>query len=101
MRECRKIYLCIDCIHYNTKKHCCRLGAKDEGKPTDHFYRDCPLGISVDKEEPVIPIVRGYTLGCPVCGSIVSSVQRYCDRCGQKLDWDGFVHKRMEKGETE
>lgn len=45
MSEFVKIYCCGDCIHYNWKKHKCRLGAKEEGKPTDSFYRDCPMGI--------------------------------------------------------
>lgn len=45
LREYVKIYCCGDCIHYNWKKHCCRLGANVEGKPTDHFYRDCPMGL--------------------------------------------------------
>lgn len=32
--------------------------------------------------------------GCPLCWHIVSSVQNYCENCGQKLDWRGM-------GETE
>ena len=45
MREYVKIYCCGDCIYYDMKKHKCRLGAHEEGKPTDSFYRDCPMGI--------------------------------------------------------
>lgn len=53
MREYVKIYCCGDCIYYNWKKHKCNRGAKEEGKPTDHFYRDCPMGINTedDKED--------------------------------------------------
>lgn len=36
------ITCCADCAYYNTKKHRCTR-ATDEGKPTDHFYADCPL----------------------------------------------------------
>lgn len=32
--------------------------------------------------------------GCPSCRHIVSSVQNYCENCGQKLDW-------RDIGETE
>lgn len=32
--------------------------------------------------------------GCPSCRRIVSSVQNYCENCGQKLDWGDI-------GETE
>ena len=45
MREYVKIYCCGDCIYYDMKKHRCRLGAHEAGKPTDSFYRDCPMGI--------------------------------------------------------
>lgn len=44
-----KIYCCGDCINYDWKKHRCRRGAHDEGNNTEHFYRDCPLGICVEK----------------------------------------------------
>ena len=36
------ITCCADCAYYNMKKHKC-IRATDEGKPTDHFYADCPL----------------------------------------------------------
>lgn len=48
MREYIKVYCCGDCIHYNWKKHRCSCGATQEGKATDHFYRDCPLGIHTE-----------------------------------------------------
>lgn len=44
-KEYVKIYCCGDCINYNYNIHGCMAGATDEGKPTDKFYRDCPLGI--------------------------------------------------------
>lgn len=49
MREYVKIYCCGDCVHYNWKKHKCNRGAKEEGKPTDRFYRDCPMGIHTEE----------------------------------------------------
>lgn len=36
------ITCCADCAYYNMKKHRCTR-ATDKGKPTDHFYADCPL----------------------------------------------------------
>lgn len=51
MREYVKVYCCGDCIYYNRKKHKCNLGATDEGKPTDNFYRDCPIGICIEEED--------------------------------------------------
>lgn len=53
MREYVKIYCCGDCIYYDMKKHRCRLGAHEEGKPTDRFYRDCPMGIHTAQPEPL------------------------------------------------
>ena len=51
MREYVKIYCCGDCIHYNWKNHKCNLGATENGKPTDTFYRDCPIGLYIEKED--------------------------------------------------
>ena len=33
------------------KKHCCNRGAHEEGKASDNFYQDCPIGIN---EEDVV-----------------------------------------------
>ena len=51
MREYVKIYCCGDCIYYSWKKHKCNLGAHEEGKATDSFYRDCPIGICEEDDE--------------------------------------------------
>lgn len=59
-------------------------------------YRDAILG----KEERTnglkpLPMDKSHGYyGCPSCRHIVSSVQNYCENCGQKLDWKGI-------GETE
>ena len=42
-RKYKRFYCCGDCLHYNWKKHQCRLGAHEEGGAFDHFYLDCPL----------------------------------------------------------
>ena len=57
-REYVKIYCCGDCIYYNPKKHVCKIGAVDEGNPTDNFYRDCPLGIHVEGEDQEVKAMR-------------------------------------------
>ena len=50
-REFVKIYCCGDCIHYDWKKHKCKLGAMDKGTGKESFYRDCPIGINVEVVE--------------------------------------------------
>ena len=45
MRQYVKIYCCGDCVFYNWKKHCCNRGAHEEGKASDNFFQDCPLGL--------------------------------------------------------
>ena len=52
VREYVKIYCCGDCIYYNWKKHKCNRGAHEEGKTTEHFYRDCPIGLNTEDEPP-------------------------------------------------
>lgn len=51
MREYVKIYCCGDCVHYSWKKHKCKRGATIEGTATDHFCRDCPIGIFAEEED--------------------------------------------------
>ena len=48
----------------------------------------------MEKNEPIKPvkIQEGQYIGfigeCPTCGEVVTSVSnKYCDRCGQRLDW--------------
>lgn len=43
-----KASCCGDCPYYNMKRHCCGLGARDEGKAQDPFYADCPLNWRAD-----------------------------------------------------
>ena len=43
------IACCADCAYYSMKKHKCTR-ATDEGKPTDHFYADCPLPDVIPKQ---------------------------------------------------
>ena len=50
MKQYVKIYCCGDCVFYNWKKHCCNRGAHEEGKASDNFYQDCPLGLHEEAE---------------------------------------------------
>ena len=87
MREYVKIYCCGDCVHYNWKKHKCNRGATDEGKPTDNFYRDCPIGICIDAE-PVRHgkwIIEDGHVCCSECGEI-SKEYNWCPYCGTRMD---------------
>ena len=40
----------------------------------------------VDKETPK-KVIRGIPSCCPSCKWRTSMYQKYCDDCGQKLDW--------------
>lgn len=46
------------------------------------------------KQEPVKPTkvssnMYGFTIGfCGACGSPIGVDMKYCDKCGQKLDWE-------------
>lgn len=52
MKRIIKIEICCcgDCPYYDYKKHKCKIGATDEGKPTDNFYADCPLAWEEENE---------------------------------------------------
>lgn len=47
----------------------------------------------VDKETPKKPIKKNISNDdedydyCPCCEEVSGSYQKYCDKCGQKLDW--------------
>lgn len=53
---------------------------------------------------PVIEIMR-YPNGdcfpmCPRCGiTLTRAYQKYCDRCGQCLDWKGFSRAKVIRWE--
>ena len=104
MKQYVKIYCCGDCIQYNWRKHKCNLGAHEEGKPSDSFYQDCPIGLheeeilpSVEPERKKgkwIPVEREIVNGrCSVCGYESHLYENdvydenYCPNCGAKLDW--------------
>lgn len=70
------ISCCADCANYNMKHHKCVI-CTDEGKPTDKFYKDCPLPDVELKGKNIKPIEKQETyknIGvelkpCPFCGS--------------------------------
>lgn len=90
--QMKGITCCADCAYYSMKKHKCTRGYKDEGKSTDHFYKDCPL-------PDVRPVVRGkWTLNkdgsgtCSVCKRRHKDVydddasDLFCRSCGAKME---------------
>lgn len=92
--QMKGITCCADCVYYSMKKHKCIRGYKEEGKATDHFYKDCPL-------PDVRPVVRGAWIGiddfpyedweCSVCGEQVCGNDRiprdmhFCPSCGADM----------------
>lgn len=49
--QMKGITCCSDCAYYSMKKHKCIRGCNEEGKATDHFYKDCTL----PDVRPVVP----------------------------------------------
>lgn len=75
------------------------VGKREMFMPTYSLgWNDC-IGTMLGEEEgnnglkPLKDENHEY-YGCPSCRHIVSSVQNYCENCGQKLDWKDI-------GETE
>lgn len=58
MTPMKGITCCADCAYYNMRKHRCQR-ASDEGKPTDHFYADCPLPDVIPLKEQELTIHEG------------------------------------------
>ena len=42
---------------------------------------------ALEKQIPMKPIKAEYDYNCPICGYEYLSYQRYCEYCGQLLDW--------------
>ena len=68
------------------------VGKREMFMPTYSLgWNDC-IGTMLGEEEgnnglkPLKDENHEY-YGCPSCRHIVSSVQNYCENCGQKLDW--------------
>ena len=85
MKQYVKIYCCGDCIQYNWRKHKCNLGAHVEGKPSDGFYQDCPLGLH-EEDEILSSAEPERKKGKWVNGWRAISV---CSECGYMLDFEG------------
>ena len=43
---------------------------------------------ALEKQIPMKPILINGRFDCPACHSNNRSLDYYCDKCGQKLDWD-------------
>ena len=61
---------------------------------TDHaldYYDEIELAIkALGKRAKMAPLPTNETHsqhGCPCCKHICSSVQKFCENCGQALDW--------------
>ena len=65
----------------------------DDGRPTPKL--DEAVGMAINAlEKQIAKKVKElneeknlYVASCTVCGYLVYRNQRYCDGCGQKLDW--------------
>ena len=107
MKQYVKIYCCGDCIQYNWKKHKCNLGAHVEGKPSDSFFQDCPLGLH--EEDEILPSAEPerkkgewidttwkHTYKCSECGNFLEfhgvnagrGDANFCPNCGADMRGD-------------
>ena len=69
----------------------CLEYAKDMSETPEAYVEAIRLAKEVfDKQEPVKPDIypsgRFYIFECSECGITVSGVNKYCHKCGQKLD---------------
>jgi len=89
-KKMKGIELCGDCLHYNNKKHCCKLGAHKKSDPRSPFYDDCPL----PNAEPVVhshwEVAIGYDhnkkVQCQNCFLMAHEPTRRCPHCGAHMD---------------
>ena len=71
-----------------------RLKQEQRARPELMEILMCALLYRIPKK---VTQVRVYTRGScyPVCPSCASSLDReymaFCDRCGQRLDWDEYI----------
>ena len=57
-----------------------------------------PVKKNMGKLKDGTPYVKTYA--CPSCRNEVLINQKYCDRCGQKIDWSDY-EKYLKEGEQE
>lgn len=92
MNEIMKgITCCADCAYYNAKKHKC-MRATNEGKPTDHFYADCPLPTVTEAQGWISVKDKPPTIQAGQHGIIV------CDAHKNVHLTQGLIHMNIDDG---
>lgn len=93
-RERRLIRICmLNGIVFCNDRRRCFIG--NEMIDLDRFNAIVEeVELALDRQEPVKPInitdMIGFKVGmCGACRTHrVNSVMKYCDKCGQKIDWE-------------
>lgn len=90
------ITCCGDCAYYNWKKHKCTR-ATEEGKPTDHFYADCPLP-DVVRKQGWIPVSDRLHQEHDTIFAKLKGTDKWRDAMFEKQSEDVLVVFRFENG---
>lgn len=62
----------------------------DDGRPTPKLNEAVSIVIKATKKQiPIkVRLINCYGFKCPCCGTgYLKGKPKYCDNCGQKLDW--------------
>lgn len=73
-----------------------RTGQRDVIRSAGFFVSAITYRVSLPVRKVVLYPIDGYC--CPICPRCEQSIEReymsFCDRCGQKLNWDHFSEAR-------
>ena len=49
------------------------------------------INVLLERDEPKQAVKKDNSLYCPVCGGYVGKSDRFCDKCGQRLDQENIA----------
>lgn len=86
-----------EAIYGLAKFNCEKCSHKNEENCGYDYEPDCAIYMAVEaleKQRPKKPeeaeaclVIKETTSACPVCGSTITSEEKYCHWCGQRIDW--------------